>query len=119
MRISDWSFIRVLFRSGQGPAGRGLHHPQRGWPGQRDRRKHLLRADVMNDEHDDRDTTDDKHRHPLREPMIWLVIALPLAAVLGGIWLMVLSSRSGSIDSVSDNVQRTDRKSNRLNSSNS
>src|SRR3546814_16426833 len=61
----------------------------------------------MNDEHGDRDTTDDKHRHPLREPMIWLVIALPLAAVLGGIWMMVLSSRSGSIDSVSDNVQRT------------
>src|SRR3546814_10478987 len=61
----------------------------------------------MNDEHDDRDATDDKRRHPLREPMIWLVIALPLAAVLGGIWMMVLSSRSGSIDSVSDNVQRT------------
>src|SRR3546814_13279676 len=39
--------------------------------------------------------------------MIWLVIALPLAAVLGGIWMMVLSSRSGSIDSVSDDVQRT------------
>src|SRR3546814_1698057 len=61
----------------------------------------------MNDEHDDRDATDDKRRHPLREPMIWLVIALPLAAVLGGIWMMVLSSRSGSIDSVSDDVQRT------------
>src|SRR3546814_3408984 len=27
--------------------------------------------------------------------------------VLGGIWMMVLSSRSGSIDSVSDDVQRT------------
>src|SRR3546814_2799914 len=92
---------------GQGPPGRGLHHSQRGRRGQRDRRKHLLRADVMNDEHDDRDATDDKRRHPLREPMIWLVIALPLAAVLGGIWMMVLSSRSGSIDSVSDDVQRT------------
>src|SRR3546814_2092604 len=69
--------------------------------------KHLLRADVMNAQHSDRDATDDKRRHPLREPMIWLVIALPLAAVLGGIWMMVLSSRSGSIDSVSDDVQRT------------
>src|SRR3546814_1227870 len=68
---------------------------------------HLLRADVMNDEHDGKAPVDDKHRHPLREPMIWLVIALPLAAVLGGIWMMVLSSRSGSIDSVSDDVQRT------------
>src|SRR3546814_10222127 len=61
----------------------------------------------MNDEHDGKAPVDDKHRHPLREPMIWLVIALPLAAVLGGIWMMVLSSRSGSIDSVSDDVQRT------------
>src|SRR3546814_17699109 len=61
----------------------------------------------MNDEHDGKAPVDDKHRHPLREPMIWLVIALPLAAVLGGIWMMVLSSRSGSIASVSYDVQRT------------
>ncbi len=48
-----------------------------------------------------------KHRHPLREPMVWLVIALPLAAVIASIWLVVLSSRGGSIDSVADDVQRT------------
>ncbi len=61
----------------------------------------------MTDEHDDEDPVGGKRRHPLREPMVWLVIALPLAAVLGGIGMMVLSSRGGSIDSVSDDVQRT------------
>lgn len=49
----------------------------------------------------------DKRRHALREPMVWLVIALPLAAVVASIWLVVLSSRGGSIDSVADEVQRT------------
>jgi hypothetical protein len=49
----------------------------------------------------------DQHRHPLREPMVWVVIALPLAAVIASIWLVVLSSRGGSIDSVADEVQRT------------
>ena len=46
-------------------------------------------------------------RHPLREPMVWLLIALPLAAVIASIWLVVLSMRGGSIDSVADEVQRT------------
>ncbi len=50
---------------------------------------------------------DDKQRHPLREPIVWLVIALPLAAVVASLWLVVLSSRGGSIDSVADQVQRT------------
>ena len=50
---------------------------------------------------------DNKHRHPLREPMVWLVIALPLAAVIASIWLVVLSMRGGSIDAVADDVQRT------------
>lgn len=48
-----------------------------------------------------------KPRHPLREPMVWLVIALPLAAVIASIWLVVLSMRGGSIDAVADTVQRT------------
>ena len=50
---------------------------------------------------------DDRKRHALREPMVWLVIALPLAAVLASIWLVVVSSRGGSVDSVADEVQRT------------
>ena len=49
----------------------------------------------------------DEHRHPLREPMVWLLIALPLAAVIASIWLVVLSMRGGSIDAVADDVQRT------------
>ena len=50
---------------------------------------------------------DNKPRHPLREPMVWLVIALPLAAVIASLWLVMLSMRGGSIDSVADDVQRT------------
>lgn len=46
-------------------------------------------------------------RPALREPMVWLVIALPLAAVLASIWLVVVSARGGSVDSVADQVQRT------------
>jgi len=46
-------------------------------------------------------------RHPLREPMVWLIIALPLAAVIASIWLVVLSYHGGSIDAVADEVQRT------------
>lgn len=47
------------------------------------------------------------HRHPLREPMVWLIIALPLAAVIASLWLVVLSYSGGSIDAVADDVQHT------------
>ena len=47
-----------------------------------------------------------ERRHPLREPMVWLIIALPLAAVIASIWLVVLSYNGGSIDAVADDVQR-------------
>jgi hypothetical protein len=46
-------------------------------------------------------------RHPLREPMMWLVIALPIVAVVAGVTLIVVSVRSGSVDAVIDPVQRT------------
>lgn len=42
-----------------------------------------------------------------REPMIWLIAALPLAAVIGGITMLVVSIRAGNTDSVADDVQRT------------
>lgn len=45
-------------------------------------------------------------RSPWREPMVWLVAALPLASVVAGISLLVISARSGSIDAVADPVQR-------------
>lgn len=45
-------------------------------------------------------------RHPLREPMVWLLIGLPVVAVVAGIATLVISSRGGG-DSVIDPVERT------------
>lgn len=39
--------------------------------------------------------------------MVWLVAALPVASVIAGLSLLVISARSGSIDAVADPVQRT------------
>lgn len=49
----------------------------------------------------------DKTRSPWREPMVWLVAALPLASVVAGVSLLVISACSGSTDSVADPVRRT------------
>ena len=49
----------------------------------------------------------DKPRPALREPMVWLVIALPLAAVIASVALVITSIRGGSIDAVIDTVHRT------------
>ena len=46
-------------------------------------------------------------RPPWREPMLWLVVGLPLASVIAGIALVVIASRSGSDDPVADPVRRT------------
>ena len=48
-----------------------------------------------------------QQRHPLREPMVWLMIGLPAVAVVAGIALVVIAVRSGSSDAVIDTVQRT------------
>ncbi len=42
-----------------------------------------------------------------REPMVWLVAGLPLAAVIGSLWLVYEAVRSGNDDAVYDQVQRT------------
>lgn len=42
-----------------------------------------------------------------REPMVWLVAGLPLAAVIGSIWLVVVAVRGDGGDAVADDVQRT------------
>ena len=42
-----------------------------------------------------------------REPMVWLMIGLPLAAVLASVSLVVTAVRTDNNDSVLDNVQRT------------
>lgn len=46
-------------------------------------------------------------RHALREPMVWLVIALPLAVVIAGFVTLYVSIRSGNEDAVRDPVRRT------------
>jgi hypothetical protein len=43
----------------------------------------------------------------LRQPVMWLVIGLPVATVVAGIVSMVLALRSGGDDAVIDTVERT------------
>ncbi len=45
-------------------------------------------------------------RSAWREPMVWLVIALPLASVIAGVSLVVIAARSGGTDAVIDKVDR-------------
>lgn len=42
-----------------------------------------------------------------REPMLWLVVALPLASVIAGITTLTLALRSGGADAVPGEVRRT------------
>ena len=49
----------------------------------------------------------EQQRAPLREPMVWLVIALPLASVIAALLLVLAALRSGGDDAVADPVQRT------------
>lgn len=44
---------------------------------------------------------------PLRMPIMWLVLGLPLASIVAGVGLVVIAVRSGSSDAVIDPVQRT------------
>ena len=44
---------------------------------------------------------------PWRQPVIWLVVALPLAAVLASGILITMAIRSGGDDAVADPVRRT------------
>ncbi|MFD0737850.1 FixH family protein [Lysobacter koreensis] len=45
------------------------------------------------------------HASPWRQPIVWLVVVLVAAAVIGGI-LMVIVANDGSTDAVSEPVQR-------------
>lgn len=42
-----------------------------------------------------------------REPMLWLVVGLPLASVVAGLMLVASAISSGGADTVSDDVRRT------------
>lgn len=47
-------------------------------------------------------------RSAWREPMVWLIAAFPVAAVIATVALLVTATRSsGTTDSVADNVRRT------------
>lgn len=48
------------------------------------------------------------HRSAWREPMVWLIAAIPAAAVIATVALLVTASRSsGTDDAVADQVRRT------------
>ncbi|WP_159016623.1 FixH family protein [Cognatiluteimonas profundi] len=50
----------------------------------------------------------DKTRSPWREPMVWLLVALPLSAVVAAFALLFAAARSsGNNDLVADPVQQT------------
>ena len=53
-------------------------------------------------------TLDNRVRSPWREPMVWLVVMIPLAAIVAGIALVVTAQgTSGNNDVVADPVRRT------------
>lgn len=44
---------------------------------------------------------------PWRQPVVWLMVALVAAAVIGGVVMVRVAGGDGSVDAVPDNVQRT------------
>lgn len=56
---------------------------------------------------DDRTPQPDKRSSPWRQPVMWLVIGLPVAVVAAGIWMIVIASGDGGVDSVPEEVRRT------------
>lgn len=48
-----------------------------------------------------------QQRHPLREPMVWLMIGIPLASVIAGVGLVIVAVKHSTDDQVIDQVQRT------------
>lgn len=51
---------------------------------------------------------DNRRRSPWREPMVWLLVAIPAMAVLASVALVLIAGRSsGTNDAIADPVQRT------------
>jgi len=46
-------------------------------------------------------------RSPFSNPVMWLVIGLPLLSIVAGVGLVIVAVRSGGADVVRDEVQRT------------
>jgi hypothetical protein len=49
----------------------------------------------------------DQRRPPWREPMLWLVVGLPVGSIVAGVLLLIAAERSGGSDSIADRVQST------------
>lgn len=49
---------------------------------------------------------DARKRSPWREPMVWLITAIPAASVIAGIGLLVIAIRAGGSDAIPDEVRR-------------
>lgn len=52
-------------------------------------------------------TEQTKDAKSARNPMVWLMIGLPLAAVVAGIATLVIAIRSGGSDAIPEDVRRT------------
>ncbi|NZA28535.1 FixH family protein [Luteimonas sp. SJ-92] len=48
-----------------------------------------------------------EHPSPWRNPVMWLVFVLPGIAIVAGVGLVIVASRSGGSDAIPDQVRRT------------
>src|SRR5690606_31402851 len=80
------------------PPARALRDRGRGRQRTRTGGQQLLRTDPMS--HHDND--DNPPSSPWRQPIIWLVIALVGAAVIGSVIMLRVAGGDGSVDSVAD-----------------
>ena len=53
------------------------------------------------------DAADPKRQSPWRNPMVWLMVGFPLAAVVAGITTVIIAVRAGGSDAIPDDVRRT------------
>lgn len=49
----------------------------------------------------------EQRQSPWRNPMVWLMVGFPLAAVVAGIATVVIAVRAGGSDAIPDDVRRT------------
>jgi hypothetical protein len=63
----------------------------------------------VNDEHEQAQERDDDRarRSPWRNPMVWLMVGFPLAAVVAGVATLLIAIDAGGSDAIPDAVRRT------------